>query len=214
MTTQHNQTSQTLSLRPDRPGVAGIRKNVAYIAIFTIAGLIGLALVIGLNGGSHKQPTQYEVEIGFHEAKPSQIADLPNSYADIPREHTPETSDDDCPDCPDKKKQIDTQQLALLQNQNSQMRQQVTALSEAIDKIGVENKKLIDQIGQLQEQAQAEQAKAWSSGLFFKVDDPVMKDGPVERLFSGIFFESSAAILSCVVIFGRMRLGCGANFHR
>ena len=38
--------------------------------------------------------------------------------------------------------------------------------------------------------------------------------GPVERLFSGIFFESSAAILSCVVIFGRMRLGCGANFHR
>ena len=178
MNTHHDQNPQTLSLHPDRPGVAGIRKNVAYLALFAIAGLIGLALVIGLNGGSRRQPAQREVEVGFHEAKPSQIDGLPDSYADIPQDQTPTTQQTPDGDHTDKKHSIDTQQLALLQAQNTQLRQQVTVLSQAIDKIGVENKKLIGQINILQEQAYAEQAKAWSSGLFFKVDDPVMKDAP------------------------------------
>ena len=184
MTTSSNKSSQPLSLRPDRPGVAGIRKNIVYIALFAIAGLIGLAVVIGLGGGTERRARPREVEIGFHEATPSQLADLPATYADVPQE--PVAIKKDHPDIErparvvHEHQRFDTQQLVSLQGQNSQLRQQVKGLSEAIDKISADNQKLIDQIEKLHEQALQEESKAWSSGLFFKVDDPVMKDAPVD----------------------------------
>jgi len=118
---------------------------------------------------------------GREDARPETVADLPGNYAEIEKKRQLAVEkakaegriDDDCPECP--KKKLTPEQVDVLQKHNAMLRQQLSAMSAVVKKIGEENQRLIEMAQKQQAEAIKEQAKAWGSPLFFKVDDQAAK---------------------------------------
>jgi len=177
-----NDSNEPMKIRPPRPMVAGIRKTYVRLAIAGLAVVLALALVIGLGGGSRRDRPPSKPKVGYRESQPEPVAQLPGHYAEIERKRRQvlekakgKSPDDDCPDCPKSKKKLTPEQVEVLQKHNELLRQQIQTMAQAVKKIDSENQRLIDQIRRQQDEAIAEQAKVWSSNVFFKIDRPAAK---------------------------------------
>ena len=157
-----------LNIRVPPGRVSGLRRKHVRAAAVLAAATVGVALVVGLGidfGGRGEQSAR-EVEPPRGDLRPSRLNDLPASYDQIPAPAEPKRDDPiEAASAP----QPDA--LLALKQQNDELRQSLSQLSDAVRKVDGENKRLQGQLAKYEDEATKEQTRVWTSGLFFKLDE-------------------------------------------
>jgi type IV secretion system protein VirB10 len=157
-----------LSIRAPRGRVSGIRKRYVQLAIALLALVVTIALVVGLRIDFHPDltPAQRPLEVPSEQNQPLPLADLPGSYGEVPQ----------------PKASADTQAMAggsMPSHQHGmeedsakdkQIRRDMASMMAALQQLDTQNKKLLEQLHQRQNQNQKERAKVLASSLFFRMD--------------------------------------------
>ena len=175
---------EDLSIRVPRGRVAGLRRRYVRLAIALLAAVVAAALIVGLgiDFRPHSSAEQRKVEPPPQNMRPSPIASLPATYADIPRPkpRPPATGDNALRQATDMAEHMghDSGHQSDGQGEQDLLRQQLASLMASIQQVGDENKKLSEQLAAYHTAAAQEQAKVWGSTLFFRIDDaPERKAG-------------------------------------
>lgn len=157
-----------LNIRVPPGRVSGLRRKHVRAAAALAAATVGVALVVGLgiDFGGRGERSSREIEPPRGDLRPSKLNDLPGSYDQIP-----------APPEPPRDKPVDASPsgqadpLQALKQQNDQLRQNLSQLADAVRKVDGENKRLQDELAKYDDDATKEQARVWTSGLFFKLDE-------------------------------------------
>lgn len=157
-----------LSIRVPPGRVSGLRRKHVRAAAALAAATVGVALVVGLgiDFGGRGERSSREIEPPRGDLRPSKLNDLPGSYDQIP-----------APPEPPRDKPVDASPsgqadpLQALKQQNDELRQNLSQLADAVRKVDGENKRLQDELAKYDDDATKEQARVWTSGLFFKLDE-------------------------------------------
>lgn len=152
---------------PDR--VSGLRRKSFRRAIALLALVVAAALMFGLgiDFRSPKKSQTQDAEPPPENTHPSPIADLPSSYADVPR---PKVAANDTAPSPMPSAMHHHEEMTPAVEGDPHTAE-LARLLASIQQVGQKNKELADRIASYQSQLAQEQARVWGSGLFFKIDD-------------------------------------------
>lgn len=181
-----------LSVRAAPSRVSGLRRRTIRLAIALLAAVVAAALIVGLgiDFRSHVPSAERRIDLPPDNPQPSPIADLPNSYAEVPRSQLPAGQPRTVPD--DGHPHGDG--MAMTGDADGQ-KAELARLLSSIQQIGRKNQELAGQIGAYQSAAQQEQAKVWASALFFKIDQtPDRQEHPAGARQSAGAAEALAAL--------------------
>lgn len=157
-----------LNIRVPPGRVSGLRRKHVRAAAVLTAATVGVALVVGLgiNFGGRGERAGRDIEPPRGDMRPSKLNDLPGSYDEIPAPPEPPR---DKPTDALPSGQVDP--LQALKQQNDELRRNLSQLADAVRKVDGENKRLQDELTKYDDNATKEQARVWTSGLFFKLDE-------------------------------------------
>jgi type IV secretion system protein TrbI len=149
--------------------VSGLRRKTIRLAIALLAVIVAAALIFGLgiDFRGRGAADARRIELPAENMQPSSIADLPSSYADIPQPKSPP------PKAPASDGVMHHHDDAAAGLQNADLARLLASIQQA----GQKNQELAQQIANYQSQLDQAQAKAWASGLFFKMDQPPDQQG-------------------------------------
>ena len=166
-----------LSIRVPRGRVSGLRRRYVRLAIALLAVVVAAALIVGLGIDFHPHAAseQQKVEPPSENSRPSPIADLPATYADIPRVKSKQPAAGEQGmhrgDQMAEHMHHDLAPASDTQHQQDVLRQQLAGLMASVQQVSDDNKRLSEQLAAYHAAAAQEQAKVWASALFFKIDE-------------------------------------------
>lgn len=149
--------------------VSGLRRKTIRLAIALLALVVAAALMFGLgiNFRSPRTTQTHDAEPPSENSHPSPIADLPSSYADVPRSKPAANATSSSP-MPEAMHHHDEMTSA---SDGDPRTAELARLLASIQQVGQKNKELADRIAGYHSQLAQERTKVWGSGLFFKIDD-------------------------------------------
>ena len=155
-----------LSIRTCPRRVSGLRRRTIRLAIALLAVVVAAALIFGLGieFRSHVPSDSRRIDTPPENLQPSPIADLPGSYADLPRPPVPQRA---LPESHDMHRH--GQETPTVNTADAQ-KDELARLLASIQQVGRKNQELAQQIAAYQSAAAQEQAKVWGSSLFFKIE--------------------------------------------
>lgn len=157
-----------LSVRTPPRRVSGLRRRTIRLAIALLAAVVAAALIIGLgiDFRSHAPSESRRIDTPPENMQLSPIADLPSSYADVPRTHPPAATQ-----MPAENHDMHRHgEAAPTTSATEERKDELARLLASIQQVGRKNQQLAQQLAAYQSASAQEQAKVWGSGLFFKID--------------------------------------------
>lgn len=162
---------EDLSIRPAPRRVSGLRRRTIRLAFALLAAVVAVALIFGLGIGRRgQQPNELRrIEPPPENLQPLLIADLPSSYADVPRRPTAPASPPPGPAAMSEMHHTDA--AASLAATAQTQKRELAELLASIQGVLRKNQELPQQNAAYQLESTKAQDKAWASALLFKIED-------------------------------------------